>query len=107
MKRYRVEFALEAREDIERSFQWGVDEWGEDAAIRWYRKLTVYARKILSVIPRAQPLAPEGFEIDREIRHLVFGRYRILFEVVGDLVKVLHVKGAFVPKDDNDLGGNG
>lgn len=106
MKRYRVEFALEAREDIESSFKWGSEEWGEKAAIRWYRKLKAHTRKILSIIPLAQSLAPESEEIGREIRQLVFGRYRILFEVVGNLVKVLHVKGAYVAKEDNDLGVN-
>ena len=104
MKRFRVEFSLEAREDIDRSFEWGRITWGDEAAIRWYRNLTTYTRKVLSVAPLAQPVAPEGRELGRDIRHLIFDRYRILFEVSGNLVKVLHIKGAFVSKQDGDLG---
>jgi plasmid stabilization system protein ParE len=103
MKRYRVEFSREALDDIERSFEWGRKEWGEDAAIRWYRKLTYHTRNVLSMIPLAQPIAPESRKANREIRHLMFGRYRILFEVEGKLVKVFHVKGAYTGRDDSDL----
>ena len=104
MKRYRVEFSLEAQEDVERSFEWGRGEWSEKAALRWYRKLQTYTRKILTMMPLAQSIAPEGREVGREIRQLIFGRYRILFEVDGNLVKVLHIKGAFVTKNVKDLG---
>ena len=104
MKRYRVEFSLEARDDIERSFEWGRITWGDEGAIRWYRKITTFTRKVLAVIPLGQPIAPEGRELERDIRHLVFGRYRILFEVKGNLLRVLHVKGVFAAKQDGDLG---
>ncbi len=104
MKRYRLEFSREALDDIERSFEWGRSEWGEEAAIRWYRKLTGHTRNVLGLVPLAQPIASEGRILNREIRHLIFGRYRILFEVEGKLVKVLHVKGAYAGRDDNDLG---
>ena len=30
-----------------------------------------------------------------EIRQMIFGRYRILFNIEGDVVNVLHVRGAF------------
>lgn len=102
MKRYRVEFSHEALDDIERSFEWGRTEWGETAAIRWYRKLHSHTMTMLSVMPLAQPIAPEAHGVKREIRHLVFGRYRILFEVEEKLVKVLHVKGAYVGRDEKE-----
>ena len=69
-----------------------------------YQDLRQQTRKLLTHFPLAQPLAPESEEVKGKIRHLIFGRYRILFEIIGDTVRVLHVRGAFIDNENIDLG---
>ncbi len=103
MKRYRVIFTEEAKQDIRNSLRWGVDRWGTDMALRWFRDIKSHTRKILSVFPFGQPLAPKSDELGREIRHLIFGRYRVLFEVSGKTVTVIHVIGSYVDPEHEDM----
>ena len=35
MKRFRVEFTDEATSEIAQSYEWGRQEWGTAAALRW------------------------------------------------------------------------
>ena len=77
---------------------------GTGAALRWYRQLKVQVRETLTHFPLSQPIAPESEDVSGEIRHMIFGRYRILFEIVGKTVRVLHLRGAFVDKEHADLG---
>jgi plasmid stabilization system protein ParE len=104
MKRYRVEFSDESKQDIAKSFKWGCKVWGEAAALRWYRTIKSKTRDILKQFPLSQPIAPESDDSDREIRQMTFGRYRILFEVEELTVRILHVRGSFVSEDRDDLG---
>lgn len=104
MKRYAVVFTEEAKRDIANSYEWGREEWGEAAARRWYLKLRSHTRGNLTRFPLGQPLAPESEEVGQEIRHLIFGRYRILFEIVGRTVRILHLRGAFMGTDKKNLG---
>ncbi len=104
MKRYRIEFSDDAKNDLMRSYEWGREKWGREAAQRRYRDLKQQTRKLLTHFPLAQPSAPESEEVEGEIRHLIFGHYRILFEIVGRTVRVLHVRGAFVDRENSDLG---
>ena len=104
MKQYRVEFSDDAKRDIGRSYEWGRDKWGATAAAGWYRKLKAQTRETLTRFPLSQPIAPENEDVSGEIRHMIFGRYRILFEIIGNTVRVLHVRGAFVDKGHIDLG---
>lgn len=97
--RYRVQFSDEAKQDIENSFEWGRKHWGEAAATKWYRRLRSQVRDILTQFPLSQPIAPEAEDVGQEIRHMIFGRYRILFEVSGRTVRILHVEGAFSGPD--------
>jgi plasmid stabilization system protein ParE len=106
MKRYRIEFSDDAKNDIMRSYEWGREKWGLGGARRWYQDLRQQTRKLLTHFPLAQPLAPESEEVVGEIRTLIFGRYRILFEIIGDTVRVLHVRGAFIDNEIIDLGAN-
>ena len=100
MKRYRVEFSDDAKNDIMHSYEWGREKWGAAAAEQWYRNLKQHTRKLLTHYPLAQPLAPESEDVEGDVRHLIFGRYRLLYEIVGKTVRVLHLRGAFVDKDD-------
>lgn len=104
MKRYKVVFTEESKQDIANSYEWGREEWGEAAARRWYLKLKSHTRDILTRFPLGQPVAPESDEAGRDIRHLIFGRYRILFEIVDRTVRILHVRGAFTGTEKENLG---
>ena len=95
-----VEFSDESKRDISKSFEWGRKEWGADAASRWYRNLRSQTRDILTFFPLSQPIAPESDELGREIRQMVFSRYRVLFEVRERTVRILHVRGAYSDSDE-------
>src|SRR4029450_1268218 len=98
MKRYRVEFTNEAKRDIGESYEWGRREWGDAKALSWYRSLRAKTRDILTRFPLSQSIAPESADTEIEPRQIIFGRYRILYEVERRTVRVLHVQGAFVEK---------
>ena len=100
MNRYRVEFSDESKHDIATSYEWGRKEWGAAAALRWYRGLRSQTRDLLTHFPEIQPMAPESDETRREIRQMVFGRYRVLFEIRKRTVRILHVRGAYVDRED-------
>ena len=49
--------------------------------------------RALSDFPHRCPLAPESADLDRfEIRHRIFGNYRILFTIHEHRVFVLHIR---------------
>lgn len=91
----RVSFNHEAIGDIEGSYEWGVKNWGEEQAIRWVQDLydSVYSR--LSILPLGCPIAPESASSDFEIRQLLLNRYRVLFTIQEDEVRVIHLRGPF------------
>lgn len=67
------------------------------AANRWYNGC-LDAIASLELMPRRCGLAPEAESFEREIRQLIYHSHRILYEVVGDRVNVLHVRhGARLP----------
>lgn len=103
MPDYRVVFTPAADDEILKSYEWGARFWGEDAAIKWLREVYSVVFRRLSQFPFSCSLAPEGFEIGREIRHLILGRYRILFKVKGDTVIVLQLAGPFRDSSDSNL----
>ncbi len=96
MKRFNVIFAAAAQTEIAESFEWGRKYWGEQAAKNWYRTLKRLARTSLSEMPLAWPIAPENAVYDAEIRQMFVGRYRVIFSVEKQTVRILHVRGAFV-----------
>ena len=95
MNQYRVEFSEAAEAELLTSIVWGVENWGTEETFRWARDLRNSVNKMLASFPKSQPLAPESAEARTEIRHMIIGRYRILFNIEGDVVNVLHVRGAF------------
>jgi plasmid stabilization system protein ParE len=96
MKKYKVILHPEAELDIESSFKWGCRAWGEENARSWVRKLWLPIRKQLTTLPLACPLAPESEELRASIRHLIVGRYRVLFTVRTRTVYILHVRGPYI-----------
>ena len=95
MKKYKVILHSDAESDIESSFKWGCRARGEQNAKLLVRKLIRAIRKQLTSLPLACPLAPESEELGVSIRHLIVGRYRVLFTVRGRIVTILHVSGSY------------
>jgi plasmid stabilization system protein ParE len=96
MKRYVVIFEDSAQANVRESFEWGCRAWGKREAQQWARQLRTAVLEELSIVPKALPLAPENDEFSEEIRHMIVGRYRVLFTIKGREVHVLHVRGAYV-----------
>ena len=94
MKKHRVILHPDAELDIELSFKWGCRAWGEENAKLWVRKLRLAIRKQLTSLPLACPLA-ESEQLNVSIRHLIVGRYHVLFTVRGRTVTILHVSGLY------------
>ena len=94
MKTFRVTILEPAELDIEEAFRW-LAEGDELAAIRWYNRLMEVIFS-LDVFPERCPLAPENKYFPGEIREILHGRrqhkYRILFDIKDDEVRVLHVR---------------
>ena len=61
------------------------------AALKWYDTIQEKLSS-LEQMPKRCPIAPESIHFDFEVRHLISGRYRILFAVQDDSVKVLDFK---------------
>lgn len=99
MKRYAVVFEESAQADVSGSYDWGCRVWGKKAAKRWVRELRTAVSQQLSLVPKGFSIAPEDDEFSEEIRHMIVGRYRVLFTIRKHKVHVLHVRGAHVRGD--------
>lgn len=95
MVEYRVFFTPDADAEILKSYEWGATFWGEDAARLWLRELYTAVFRRLATFPLSCSLAPENKELDVEVRQLILGRYRILFTIEDDLVRVLYIRGPY------------
>ncbi len=104
MKKFRIEFTDEAKADITKSYDWGKRRWGTAAAQRWYSALRSSVRELLVHFPLSQSIAPESDELGVEVRQMIFRRYRLIFNIDGNTVRILHLKGSFV-NDGFDDGG--
>ncbi|MFZ1702172.1 MAG: hypothetical protein WBO10_11430 [Pyrinomonadaceae bacterium] len=60
MKRYNVELAKEADDELFESYDWGSMEWGIEAANTWARGLRTEVFRILETFPASQPIAPDN-----------------------------------------------
>jgi plasmid stabilization system protein ParE len=93
---YRVVITAEARRSLRSAYLWAAQHAPATAA-RW---LTRFERELetLSDSPTRCSLAPENSLVDAEIREFLFGRrrgaYRVLFTIVDDEVRVLHIRRA-------------
>jgi plasmid stabilization system protein ParE len=100
MMRYRVVVEPEAMEDIGNAYLW-IAAHSPAAAVRWFNGLTA-ARDSLQQVPRRCPVVPELSAPTLEIRKLLYGRrrnvYQILFTIREDTAHILHVRhGARAP----------
>ena len=91
---YRVEVTSTAKADVAEAYLW-ISGHSAVRAARWFNRL-MEAAASLEAHPERCPLAPESEAAGREIRQLLYGKrnsiYRILFEVRGDTVYVLHIR---------------
>lgn len=99
MKRYAVVIELSAQADVRGSYEWGCRFWGKKEAQRWIRELRTAISKQLSLVPKGFPIAAEDDEFGEEIRHMIVGRYRVLFTIRKRTVHVLHVRGPYVEQN--------
>ena len=98
-----------ARRDVQQIYDW-LSERSPDGAARWFNAFGK-AIEALESAPESCGLAPENDFVELEIRERIFktrrGRpYRALFAIVGQEVRVLHVRAPgqdFVDPDDLDL----
>jgi toxin ParE1/3/4 len=59
-------------------------------AVKWFREIERQVRT-LSSSPKRCPVIPESEEIGREYRHLIYGNYRTIFRIEGEVVYVVRV----------------
>jgi plasmid stabilization system protein ParE len=92
--KYAVIVQPPARLDIESAYLY-IRDRAPLATERWLEGIE---KAILSLdqFPRRCPLAPESKEFPEEIRQMLYGRrtgkYRVLFVIRGQEVRVLHVR---------------
>lgn len=106
---YRVRFAASAEEDLEHLYLWVVTRAPLHGRV-WFKGLenAIYS---LQESPHRCPLAPENYQPEDGIRHLLYGKkpnvYRVLYLVneKEKTVHVLHIRhGARIPVRPQGLG---
>lgn len=94
MKYYQVIILPSAERDICEAYTW-IAEHDKEAAVRWYNRLlgVIFS---LETFPERCPLAPESHSLKQEIRQSFHGlkqhKYRVLFDIKDNEVRVLHVR---------------
>ena len=87
---YDVVVESSARKNIDDALRWMVTNISPESATLWY--LDIYgAMDSLKNFPARCGLALENQFFKEEIRQLICGKYRILFEIDDETVRVLHV----------------
>jgi len=92
MKRLKVNIKLSAVNDIESRFL-QIHEESPLNAENWYLDI-IQCIESLDLLAMRCPLAPEDEFLNLGIRHLIVGRYRVLFIINDstDSVDILHVR---------------
>jgi len=88
---FRVHATAAVLEDVVEIGEWIASRGAPEAAVRWVTGL-MEALRSLRAMPERCPIAPEDAGLEQEIRHAVFGDYRVLFVVRGREVFMLHVR---------------
>lgn len=90
MKQYRIDIKPTAENDLARRFA-QIEKESPQNAVSWYLGLIAAIEKLDELAERC-PIAPEDMDIQRGIRHLIVGDYRVLYVIEGDVVSVLHIR---------------
>ena len=106
MKTYAVILEENVASELEEAYLWIARE-SLAAAHHWYNGC-VAALQTLETFPERCSLAPEDGYFEEEIRHLLFGSFRILFTIRRQSVHVLHARHSardvLEPDDEADNG---
>lgn len=87
-----VRLTRSALHDLDEIHQWiSLDSLG--AADRWLNEIEAHVVS-LAAFPNRNRKAPEALRFKANIRHLVVGNYRVIYEVTPREVLVLHVRHA-------------
>lgn len=92
MKKYRIDIKPTAENDLARRFA-QIEKESPQNAVSWYLGLIEAIEKLDELAERC-PIAPEDIDLQRGIRHLVVGDYRVLYVIEDKTVSVLHVRHA-------------
>jgi plasmid stabilization system protein ParE len=87
---YEVRITEQAEAEAELAYQWIAKE-APEAAIAWFNGLVEVVESLES-LPERCPLAPESLEVKRDIRQLLYGKFRILYFIHDDSVFVIHIR---------------
>ena len=87
---YEIDIRDSALDDLDLARRW-IARRSPSRAESWLNGARA-AIETLRSFPRRCPLASEDEDFDLEVRYLLYGEFRILFTVEGDVVHVLHVR---------------
>jgi len=90
LKTYQINIRPTAESDILERYEQIYSESPENAQA-WYKDL-ITAIKSLQHLAQRCPIADEDAEFNLGIRHLIVGRYRVLYFLQGTTVEVLHIR---------------
>jgi toxin ParE1/3/4 len=90
VKNYIINIKPTAEKDIEQRYQQIALESPQNA-VKWYFDI-VEAIQTLNQMAERCPIAPESDDCQSEIRHLIVGNYRVLYQTQNNTVDVLHVR---------------
>lgn len=90
MKKYRVEIKPTAEKDLENRYLQIAEESPQNA-LQWYLAIIDAIEKLDTLAERC-PIAPEDTDIQRGIRHLILGSYRVLYIINEHAIEVLHIR---------------
>ena len=90
MKKYQIDIKPTAENDLESRYLQIAEESPQNA-VRWYLDITEAIEKLDTLAERC-PIAPEDTDIQRGIRHLILGNYRVLYLINQNVVEVLHIR---------------
>jgi plasmid stabilization system protein ParE len=90
LKKYRIDIKPTAENDLESRYL-QIAEASPQNAVRWYLDIIEAIEKLDTLAERC-PIAPEDIDLQKGIRHLVLGNYRVLYLINQSVVEVLHVR---------------
>ena len=99
---YSILIQPPAERDVEDVFRWIARRSPERARV--WREGVFQAVRTLADFPRRCSLAHENDDFDVEVRHLLYGDYRILFTIDSGTVRILHIRhGARRPLPPDEI----
>ncbi len=99
---YSIEITPQALNEIEAAYRWTANNLGTAFVKKWYQELTT-AIDSLKTFPNRCAIVQEAEGFDAIVRQRQVGKYRILFMVEAETVKVFsvrHVRQQMFPSDD-------